>query len=141
MITKFYACIKDFMQIKFLISKKNSSLNVFFLIHQPALLLLVLPSDFQMRQHLKKRHAPASLSPNQSVGRLVGHIVVLKLGMPPKKKLLRRRHCSILIYPPPSQPEWDNRNGNIRNCSLTPSPPSCNRDKLQFSGGELMNTI
>ena len=125
MITKCYACIKDFMQIKFLISKKNSSLNVFFLIHQPALLLLVLPSGFQMRQHLKKRHAPASLSPNQSVGRLVGHIVVLKLGMSPKKKLLRRRHCSILIYPPPPEPECNKRNGEWGHQKLftDPLPP------------------
>ena len=42
----------------------------------------------------------------------------------PKKKLLRRRHWSILIYPPPPKPEWDKRNGDIRNCSLIPYPPS-----------------
>ena len=58
-----------------------------------------------------------------------------------KKKLLRRRHWSILIYPPPSlawmgQEEWGHK--KLFN---DPLPPSCNRDKLQFSGGELINTI
>ena len=62
-------------------------------------------------------------------------------GKSPKKKLLRRRHWSILIYPPPSlawmgQEEWGHKK-----LFTDPLPPSCNRDKLQFSGGELINTI
>ena len=32
-----------------------------------------------------------------------------------KKKLLRRRHWSILIYPPPPYPKWDKRNRDTKN--------------------------
>ena len=57
-------------------------------------------------------------------------------GCLPKKNV--EKETFVHSHLPPSSPSL---NGDIiKNCSLTPSP-SCNREKLQFSGEELINTI
>ena len=57
-----------------------------------------------------------------------------------KKKLLRRRHWSILIYPSPPCLNGTSRIGTYK-IGHWPHPPSSNRDKLHFSRDELVNTV